>query len=258
MLVAITTPLTGCGFDGPPGGVAAVAAEPSPGSDLVAAVEATVPGAPSVDADPDVVGQTGAAGASEGRTPSDTLIAPPEPLPATVAVVGDSLTVSAKDEIETALSARGLTVLAVDGLESRRLAHGGSALPPGVDAVDGIRADVEPGLWVIALGTNDVASDESLDRFRADLQAVLASIPDGAPIVWVDLWIRGREGPVAEANRIIRSELRRRSGGAAVVDWFAHGTDDGIISGDGVHLTQSGQDLYAVSIVDAIDGLYPD
>jgi lysophospholipase L1-like esterase len=247
----------GCGYDGPAGGVAAVSAQPSPAEDQSG--DLLVVTVPDATGDDDVAqGPTDSAEASiEPAEPAPTLVAPPTPLPRTVAVVGDSLTLSARDEIDAALTGRGLSVLAIDGLESRRLAHGGRELPPGVDAIEEILTGPEPGLWVIALGTNDVASDESLTNFRADLQSVLALIPDAAPIVWVDLWIRGREGAIAEANRMIRTELRRWSGGAAVVDWYGHGTDEGIIGGDGVHLTEAGKDLFAASIVDAIDGLYP-
>lgn len=257
-LVVAATVFTGCGYDGPGGGVAAVSAQRSPADDRSGDVlVVTVPDA-TTDDDAAAPGPAVEADApTDFAAPAETLVAPPAPLPRTVAVVGDSLTLSALDEIDAALTARGLTVLAIDGVESRRLAQGGRDLPPGVDAVETILAGPDPGLWIIALGTNDVASDGSLANFRTDLRAVLALIPDAAPIVWVDLWIRGREGSIAEANRTIRAELQRWSGGAAVVDWYGHGTDEGIIGADGVHLTEAGKELFAASIVDAIDGLYP-
>jgi hypothetical protein len=254
-LVAVATAVAGCGYDGPAGGVAAVSAQRSDDDRSGDAFVVTVPDASTDSAPP--APTVDAEVSTEFTVPAETLVSPPAPLPATVAVVGDSLTLSAVEEIEAALTDRGLTVLVVDALESRRLAHGGRDLPPGVDAIEAILAGPEPGLWVIALGTNDVASDGSLANFRTDLRSVLALIPDDAPIVWVDLWIRGREGSIADANRTIRAELRRRSGGAAVVDWYGHGNDEGIIGTDGVHLTEAGKGLFAASIVDAIDGLYP-
>ena len=45
---------------------------------------------------------------------------------------------------------------------------------------------------------------------------------------------------------------------AAVVDWYSHGEDDGIITGDGVHLTGAGQQLFADSIAEAIEELFAD
>ena len=192
-------------------------------------------------------------GAPETGSDIETSIAPGTPRPLTVAVVGDSLTLSAEDEIIRALNAEEMHVLAIDGVESRRMIHGDSTLTPGVDAIERIRTESEPGLWVIALGTNDVASVGSADGFRDQMREVLELVPDDDPVVWVDLWIEGQETSVSDANRQIRSELRRRSGGGVVVDWYSHGTEDGIITGDGVHLTELGQDLYATSIAAAID-----
>ncbi len=195
-------------------------------------------------------------------TPDDdeTIVEPPAARPTSMAVVGDSLTVSAADEIETALSAIGLDVVAVDGLESRRMTRGGSNLPAGTSAIEEIMADAtidaEPGLWVIALGTNDVASVGSLDGFRLEMRELLDLIPTDAPVIWVDLWIRDRTESIEEANRLIRTELRQRDGGAAVVDWFAHGDDEGIITGDGVHLTETGRQLFASSIADTVDEMF--
>jgi len=186
----------------------------------------------------------------------ETLVEPTVERPSTVAVVGDSLTKSADDEIVRSLVRRGFHVLAVDGVESRRMSRGSSGLPPGTDAVREIASTSEPGVWVIALGTNDVASDESLDEFRAQMREVLDLIPADDPVVWVDLWIAGREEVVARANRMIRVELGRRAGGSAVVDWYSHGTEEGVITADGVHLTETGQDLFADSIAASIDVLF--
>lgn len=210
------------------------------------------------DRSPAEVPTTAAAAAAERVPPADidTLVAPAVARPMTVAVVGDSLTLSAEDEIVRTLNAGGMHVLAIDGVESRRMAHGDRTLPPGTDAVDRIRAEHEPGIWVIALGTNDVASVGSAEGFQDQMRDVLALIPEDDPVIWVDLWIEGWEEPVSHANRLIRAELRRRQGGAAVVDWFSHGMDDGVITADGVHLTQSGQNLYAASIASAIDELF--
>jgi lysophospholipase L1-like esterase len=237
--------LGACGLGDRSSGVQTVSAAQS-GEDVRLVVEAPEPvsSQPSVVADADQANEV------------ETLVVPVMSRPATVAVVGDSLTLSAEDEIMSALSADGLQVLVIDGLESRRMARGSRALTPGTEAVENIRRVVEPGLWVIALGTNDVASVESADGFRDEMRDVLALIPAEAPVVWVDLWIRDREDAISAANLMIRSELRRRRGGSAVVDWYSHGQEDGIITGDGVHLTQSGQDLFAASIATAIDELF--
>lgn len=202
------------------------------------------------------------AGDTEGETEIDvvapvvTLVQPPFERTLSVAVVGDSLTRSAEDEILDTLTIDGFDVLTVDGLESRRMTRGGSSLPPGTDAIENIQEVAAPDLWVIALGTNDVASTGSADEFRSEMRELLALIPRDAPVVWVDLWIRDRQSAISEANASIRDELRTWRGGAAVVDWYSHGDDDGIITADGVHLTGAGQQLFADSISRAIDELF--
>jgi lysophospholipase L1-like esterase len=266
-LCATLALLAGCAWDGPE---VAVRVVPPPSTIAPTAVEGAV-GAAVDD------GRTAGAGNGDADTvvaeprgreaaPTDVVVEPvggaasggARSSPSTVAVVGDSLTVSAEQEILAALTADGLDVLAVDGLESRRMTHGGTALPPGTSAIEDIQRLVTPDLWVIALGTNDVASVGSADGFRAEMRELLELLPDDAPVVWVDLWIRDRETAISEANRLIRAELRTRRGGAAVVDWFSHGTEDGVITGDGVHLTDAGRQLFASSIAAAIDELFAD
>ena len=137
------------------------------------------------------------------------------------------------------------------------MAVGTSSLTPGRRVVEEILEESQPELWVIALGTNDVASVDSLDGFRSDMRVILDLLPSDVPVVWVDLYIRDRPEPIGRANLQIRAELGGREGGAAVVDWFSHGVDDGVITGDGVHLTPEGQQLFADSIVKAVDELFP-
>lgn len=245
---AVAALLGACGLDDRASGIDAVASDPL---DRAAMVESTVADARSA---PRVTTVAEAALADE----VETLVEPVVARPSTVAVVGDSLTHSAEEEILMSLVRRGLHVLEIDGLESRRMSHGGIRLPPGTEAVEAIRAEATPGVWVIALGTNDVASDASLDDFRAEMREVLDRIPADDPVIWVDLWIGGEEELVARANRMIRVELLRRSSGTAVVDWYSHGTDVGVITADGVHLTQTGQDLFAESIAVAVDELFAD
>jgi lysophospholipase L1-like esterase len=138
-----------------------------PGDDVAAEVAATEIG---VVVDP-------------GRPGGSVPLPLPLPMPGTVAVVGDSLTLSAVDEIEDALTGAGLEVLAVDGVESRRMVRGGSEIPPGVDAIDDIlTAGHEPELWIIALGTNDVGNGIDEPQFSDDVAAVLTTVPAGAPV----------------------------------------------------------------------------
>jgi lysophospholipase L1-like esterase len=180
----------------------------------------------------------------------------PLPMPGTVAVVGDSLTVSAADEIDVALTDAGLEVLAVDGLENRRMVRGGAETRPGVDAIDDIlAAGHEPELWIVALGTNDVGNGIDEPHFSDDVEAVLRGVPTGAPVIWIDLFIRDRPRLVAQANDAIRSVSAIRPG-TLVVDWNGLGDAPGIVTSDGVHLTEAGQDLFAATMAAAVDALF--
>lgn len=187
---------------------------------------------------------------------ADVVIVPP--FPRTVAVVGDSLTLSAVDEITTELTGLGLEVLVVDGVESRRMAVGSSARPSGLEAIRTIREefDDDPDLWVIALGTNDVAAQIDEQRFRDDLRAALAGVDPDTPVVWVDIWIRDRRDAVVAANGVIRDELADRASPSGVVGWFAHGGGDGLVTADGVHLTDRGQDAFATAIGNRLRSIY--
>lgn len=242
LLLLPTCVLAGCGLADVPSGVASVDAERTV-QPVVVTMPPTTIGRPDAPADVAEV---------------ETIVEPEVPvLPASIAVVGDSLTLSASDEIADALAALDIEVVAIDALESRRMVAGGGDPSPGVDAIEDIRTVHEPGLWVIALGTNDVASAGSLDGFRDDMREVLRAIPADAPVIWVDLWIAGREEAISRANLRIRAELGGRTGGAAVVDWFSNGEVEGIITADGVHLTAAGQLLFADAIVAAVNELFP-
>jgi lysophospholipase L1-like esterase len=41
-----------------------------------------------------------------------------------------------------------------------------------------------------------------------------------------------------------------------VVDWYTHGDDPGIIVGDGVHLTDAGERLFAASMAASVEAMY--
>ena len=180
------------------------------------------------------------------------------PRPASVAVIGDSLTLSAQEEIFAALAPTGIEVVVVDGVESRRMARGSSEVPPATKAIAAVLEVTRPGLWVIALGTNDVGAQTGTEVFRDDMDELLDLVPGDIPVIWVDLWIRDHDARIVEANDAIRQQLGRRRGVGSVVDWHTLADTPGIITGDGVHLTTYGQQLFADSIVAAIDATFAD
>jgi hypothetical protein len=179
----------------------------------------------------------------------------PPPLPRSVAVVGDSLALSASAEITAALLEVGLVDVVIDSVESRRIIRRAVDIPPGIDAIRELQADSAPEMWVIALGTNDVASQLSIDVIRSDIAELLMLIPADAPIVWVDVWLRDHIQQAVDANAEIRRLVDQRPL-SAVVNWYAWGFKDGVIRSDGVHLTERGQGVYADEIARAVDALF--
>lgn len=176
----------------------------------------------------------------------------PTVLPTTaVAVVGDSLTASAQDEIIRTLSTLGLGVVTVDGQVSRRMTSSTDTIRSGEDVVTEIATIASPKVWVIALGTNDVASGSPPETIRSSVQRVLDAIPTDSLVVWVDTYIRDEPEAVAAGNLIIRDVVSGRPG-AMVVDFFSYGDDPGVVVGDGVHLTDMGQQLFANVIANGI------
>lgn len=163
--------------------------------------------------------------------------------PLAVAVVGDSLTVAATGQIDVALNAIGMEVVTIDGIEGRRMT--GGAVVPGVDAIEAIIADGgDPDVWVIALGTNDIGAKVVGDAAAVAANEVLALLPPDAPVVWVNAWIRDQAGDAALFNNVISDVLIAR-GNHTIVDWYDNAKDDGIISADGIHLTDLGEARFA-------------
>ena len=170
-------------------------------------------------------------------------------LPASVAVVGDSIARSATDLVSSAIQLHGIEVVAYDALESRRMATwGGADLPSGVAAVDGVLDEVagadEPELWIVALGTNDVGAGVDQDTIQADIDELLAEIPDDAALFWVDTWVRDLGDRTNMFNLLVRATLADRPN-SWVLGWHDLAETEGLIADDGVHLTARGQLEYA-------------
>ncbi len=171
--------------------------------------------------------------------------------PETVVVVGDSLALSAEEDIRGVLRATSMDVVEFDAAENRRTNKSLDDLTSGVEAVTNMQDSIDPDLWVIALGTNDVGGQESPDRFRADVDELLALIPTGVPVIWVDVWIKSRVEGSIEANDVLREAAAARPG-MSVINWFQYGDDPGLINDDGVHLSNDGQTKFATVIGDEV------
>jgi lysophospholipase L1-like esterase len=253
--VAAMLLLAGCGLDGSDPGVKALVPATTVAANAGGA-DAEIPPEQSADASGAQVPSELPDGAP-AHLPQASL--PPidasdVDLPDSAAVVGDSLTESAKQEIGAYLEGLGVDTIMIDGAKNRRMADGNHP-DPGVDIVERIARVTEPEVWVIALGTNDVGAEVSPDQYAADIETLLAEVPEGAPVVWVDVWIRDRKDQVVAANHVLRDTLATRPD-TIVADWFSHGEDPGIIADDGIHLTSDGRFVFAATIAASVADLF--
>jgi len=168
-------------------------------------------------------------------------------------MVGDSITFMSREPLGEAFEELGLDVVAIDAQVGRRLTVGTRQLYPGVDVVQVMAATQEPDLWVVALGTNDIAKYDA-EGYAEQIRMLLADVPDGAPLVWVDTWHRDELDATVEYNEVLREVLDDRDD-TVVVDWFSHGDDPGVITGDGVHPTPNGSERFALVVAGGVDRL---
>jgi lysophospholipase L1-like esterase len=182
----------------------------------------------------------------------------PESVPESVVMVGDSITVSSRAALEERFTAIGLEVVAIEAEEGRRMTVGTqNRTSPGSDVVEFIASVSSPDVWVIALGTNDIGQYDDGEQLRSRVAEVLRPIPDDALVLWVDTWYRDRLAETVSMNEAIRSVVESRPG-ATVVDWFTAAQADGVIVGDGVHLTADvGVDRFADVVSGAVFDLLP-
>jgi GDSL-like Lipase/Acylhydrolase family len=169
----------------------------------------------------------------------------------TVGMVGDSITFMARDPLDEAFGELGLEVLAIDAQVGRRLTSGTRVLYPGADVVEVMAATQDPDVWVVALGTNDIGKYDA-EGYAEQIRTLLDRIPDGDPLVWIDTWHRDELDATVEYNDVLRDVLDERDD-TVVVDWFSHGDDPGVITGDGVHPTPNGIERFALVVAGGVD-----
>jgi hypothetical protein len=182
--------------------------------------------------------------------------APAAPVDATkrpvVAVIGDSLAYSLATELDARLRAVG-TEPVLDVAPGRRIPTWGlgGQISPGLEVARTLRP-LEPAVWVVQLGTNDVAY-EPLDqsRYAFWIIAVLEAIGPDTPVVWVNVHRADRPAEAAAFNAVLalldaeRPQLR-------VADWAAVAATEPVLAPDGVHLAADGGGRFASVIADAV------
>jgi hypothetical protein len=183
-------------------------------------------------------------GIEDGEQPPSPLTLDDDTVPATMAMVGDSITVMSTPALQLELPSTGLDVRAIDAQIGRRIAVGERGIiHPGVDVVRFIGTTEDPDLWVIALGANDIGKYDR-DGYDEIIREMLRAIPFGKPLVWVNAYHEDEMEHCELFNAVLDNRIRRRER-SLLVDWFSHGDDDGVVTSDGVHPTEQGIEVFA-------------
>jgi lysophospholipase L1-like esterase len=175
--------------------------------------------------------------------------------PTSVVIVGDSITRGATDAIRFTLAANGFTDIVIDGETSRRIESGNGRGTPlsGTRTVYGLIAEgATPDVWVVALGTNDVAKYKSDDEYREIIRIVADMLPESAPLVWVDVYRDDFADESARFNQLLRDELSDRPD-TVVVPWSQTAIEftDTLLR-DGIHPTKDGNAEFAALVAGGI------
>jgi lysophospholipase L1-like esterase len=172
----------------------------------------------------------------------------------TVVMIGDSITKGATTQLEERFGLLDLDHL-IAAENSKRMAVSAKDNPSGAELAAFLAAnsdgDHSDEVWVVALGTNDVSQYSGPDNIAASVNEVLNEVPDDAAVVWVDIYFRDRPDEAAVVNSIIRDRVTRR-GDSAIAPWTAFAETDGVLTGDGVHPTPEGADVFAFVVTDTV------
>ena len=166
-----------------------------------------------------------------------------------VVVIGDSITVAAEPLITAASSDIGadVTVLAE---ENRRITVGNEPAA-GTDVLSDVLTESDPDVVVVALGTNDVGKYTTVDEYAAEIDELVAMLPDDQPLVWIDTYLSRLPDGSATFNDALFATLREH-GAATIGRWSTIAQHDGMLR-DGVHPSEEGTQEFADLVVDEIE-----
>jgi lysophospholipase L1-like esterase len=186
----------------------------------------------------------------------------------TVVMIGDSITRASTSALYERFELMGLEHVLIQSQNSKRMAVSSSGNPSGVaianyingdgtvpegsgDSDEALDNDHSNELWVVALGTNDINQYSSPDQIAGAVNEVLGSVPDDVPVVWVDTYYRDEPDGASLVNSIVSERLERR-GNAVLAPWSFFAVTEGVVSGDGVHPSDSGKDVFAFVVADTV------
>jgi lysophospholipase L1-like esterase len=165
------------------------------------------------------------------------------------AMVGDSITKASSKSLTTVLENQGFTDINIEAEVSRRIAVGDGKAEPlsGVKTLFTMMSDgVDPDVWAIAMGTNDVGKYKNADEY-ATLIDQMMSMPDAKkPMVWVDVYNPTQLAGTKLFNEVLRQRAVAR-GNTTVLSWFDLASDpkEKILRDDHIHPNDKGTLVFA-------------
>jgi len=150
-----------------------------------------------------------------------------------VYLVGDSLALSARDELATIFGDK----ITVDAETGRGLYFAGNRIDT---------AATDPDIVVISLGTNDFNAPEA---FNETARLTLETLGDAACVVWVDT--QEFEPGLAEINSGLRELTEEFE--VYIAGWSALAGPSELHTTDGYHLSSAGQQLFADLIAATVE-----
>ncbi len=175
-----------------------------------------------------------------------TWVAPPTP----VALVGDSITFEHGEVYAAALAACGAPDAVIDARSGRMITttdgNPFGPIPSGLAAIEMIERTVDPGVWLIELGVNDVnlgVFDEG--GMQCTIKRVLELLDPDDVVFWVGTWTVGpRAHLAAEFTTSLETHDR-----ITVLDWPAVAEE---LVYDGLHPTSEGARQLAAMYCDCL------
>ena len=162
----------------------------------------------------------------------------------TAALVGDSISYLCRAALEAELTAAGFGRVDFDAMPGRRIAEGDS---PGLAVLDLAAASgLDPDVWIVELGTNDIAKYAGAPAYAELIDLVVQRIPAQTPLVWVDTYSSFFLAEAELFNATLRTSVAPRTG-SAVADWYAKCVELGptTLVPDGLHPVESGFEIFA-------------
>ena len=194
--------------------------------------------------------KNGTAAAGRSTSPSGVGKLPaPEVTRTKFAMVGDSITKASSKVLTEVLGNEGFTDITIEAETSRRIAVGDGKAEPlsGIKTLFTMISDgVDPDVWGIAMGTNDVGKYKNADEYATLIDQML-SMPDAKlPIIWVDVYNPNQLAGTKMFNEVLRERAAARAN-TVVLSWFDLASDpkEEILRSDHIHPNEKGTLVFA-------------